>query len=302
MRAVKETYTYKTVGDCQIKADVYRVYGAGPAPVVVWIHGGALIGGGRGGVNYAMLHLLQRSGYTVVSIDYRLAPETKLPEIIEDVCDAFRWVREQGPRSFGIDPLRVGVMGGSAGGYLTLMAGIAVEPRPRALVSFYGYGDIIGPWYSEPDLFYRQQPAVTEQEARANVGTTPLAEDATGKDRFRFYLWCRQQGFWPREIMGVNDKERTEAFLPFCPERNVTPNYPPTLLLHGDADTDVPYQRSVDMAAALSRSGVAHELITIEGGAHGFDGRVRFADLELRPDTPEVQALVCARRFVHRLV
>lgn len=302
MRAVRETYTYKTVADCAIKADVYRVYSAEPAPVVVWIHGGALIGGGRAGVNYAMLQLLQRSGYAVVSIDYRLAPETKLPEIIEDVRDAFRWVGEQGPRLFGSDPLRIGVMGGSAGGYLTLMAGIAVEPRPRVLVSFYGYGDIIGPWYSEPDSFYCQQPAVTEQEARASVGTTPLAEDATGKDRFRFYLWCRQQGFWPREIMGVSDKECPEAFLPFCPERNVTPDCPPTLLLHGNADTDVPYQRSVDMAAALNRAGVAHELITIDGGPHGFDGRVRFADLELRPEAPEVQALTSARRFIQRFV
>jgi acetyl esterase/lipase len=302
VRAVKESYTYKTVDGCAIKADVYRVHSAKAAPVVVWIHGGALIGGGRGSVNYAMKHLLQRSGYAVVSIDYRLAPETKLPQIIEDVRDAFDWVREVGAKRFGFDSSRIGVLGGSAGGYLTLMSGLAVEPRPQALVSFYGYGDIVGPWYSEPDPFYRRQTAVTEEEARASVGSTPLSEDSTGKDRFRFYLWCRQNGYWPREIMGVDDKSHPAAFVPYCPERNVTKDYPPTLLLHGTADTDVPYRLSVDMAGALDRAGVPHDLVTIEDGSHGFDGRVRFADLELHPDMPEVQALACARRFIQRFV
>ena len=52
----------------------------------------------------------------VVSIDYRLAPETKLPAIVEDVQDACRWVRERGPKLFRIAPERLAVMGGSAGG------------------------------------------------------------------------------------------------------------------------------------------------------------------------------------------
>jgi dipeptidyl aminopeptidase/acylaminoacyl peptidase len=51
----------------------------------------------------------------------------------------------------------------------------------------------------------------------------------------------------------------------------VTKAYPPTILLHGDKDTDVPYQESVDMAAALKRAGVEHEFITASGGGHGFD-------------------------------
>ena len=64
-------------------------------------------------------------GYALVSFDYRLAPEVKLPAIIEDVQDAFRWLREQGPKLLHIDPDRVVVTGGSAGGYLTLMTGVA---------------------------------------------------------------------------------------------------------------------------------------------------------------------------------
>ena len=70
--------------------------------MVVWIHGGALIMGHRGGIDRALLGALTKAGYVVVSIDYRLAPETKLPAIVEDVQDACRWVRERGPKLFRV--------------------------------------------------------------------------------------------------------------------------------------------------------------------------------------------------------
>jgi acetyl esterase/lipase len=68
--------------------------------------------------------------HCVVSADYRLAPQAKLPEIIEDVRDFMRWVREKGPELFHADATKVIVAGSSAGGYLTMMTGI-LEPRPK---------------------------------------------------------------------------------------------------------------------------------------------------------------------------
>ena len=99
----KQTYTYKTVESCEIQADVYRVADDEMHPVIVWIHGGALIGGHRAGINPEQLEMYMGEGYNVVSIDYRLAPETKIKGIIEDVQDAFKWVREEGPELFNID-------------------------------------------------------------------------------------------------------------------------------------------------------------------------------------------------------
>ena len=72
----------------------------------------------------------------MVSVDYRLAPETKLPAILEDVRDAYRWVREKGPGLFHADPGRIAISGGSAGGYLTLASGFMDDPPPKALVAF----------------------------------------------------------------------------------------------------------------------------------------------------------------------
>jgi len=295
MSTRKTTHTFKTVGECEIKADVYRRAGDEARPVIVWIHGGALIVGSRSAVS-AIKHvpMYLDAGYALVSIDYRLAPETGLPAIIEDLRDALRWVREEGPSLFGADPERIAVVGHSAGGYLTLMSGLCIEPRPKALVSFYGYGDLIGEWYSKPDPFYCRHPLVPEGEARAGVGGPEISEtDLQSPERGAFYLYCRQQGSWPREVSGHDPEAEPEFFTPFCPLQNVTPDFPPTLLLHGEADTDVPYEQSVLMARELARAGVEHELITIPGGGHGFD----FA----QPDSPVVvQAFERVTAFLRR--
>ena len=83
--ATLRTYVYKTVGDLAIKADVYAYQDERVRPAVVWIHGGALINGHRAGVSGRVRRMAQENGYVLVSIDYRLAPETQLPEIIRDL-------------------------------------------------------------------------------------------------------------------------------------------------------------------------------------------------------------------------
>jgi acetyl esterase/lipase len=267
-----QTETYKTVDGLDIKADVYGAGTGAKRPAVVWIHGGALIMGSRRGVPRPLRERLLGYGYAIVSIDYRLAPETKLPGIIDDVRDAFRWVREQGSRRFGIDPDRIATAGGSAGGYLTLMSGFAVTPRPRALASFWGYGDLTTPWYAEPDAFYRKQPLVSKEEADRAVGATPLADPPDKNQRGRFYLYCRQQGIWPNRVAGHDARKESKWFDPYCPIRNVNAQYPPAILIHGTADTDVPYDESRNMAARLKQAGVEHEFLTIQGAGHGLSG------------------------------
>ena len=272
---LKQTCVYKTVGDCQVRADVYRMPGDGARPAILWLHGGALIFGDRETLSPDQLQRYLKAGYAIIAADYRLAPEVRLEAIVEDLQDAYDWVRVQGPELFHIDPERVAVIGHSAGGYLALMAGFCVNPRPKALVSFYGYGDLAGDWYSRPDPFYSQQPAVSKEKAYQGVGSSIITgtpfEGSLCEERYRFYVYCRQQGLWPKEVSGHDPSAEPKWFDPFCPLRNVTEDYPPTLLIHGDQDTDVPFQQSVLMAEELEYRGVAHALITMSNRGHVFD-------------------------------
>jgi acetyl esterase/lipase len=268
------TYTYKKVDGLEIKADVYRADDNERRPIVVWIHGGALIMGNRLGISDRVKKMVLGAGYVLVSIDYRLAPESKLPAVIEDVEDAFRWIHQEGAERFHGDAGKIAVMGGSAGGYLTLVSGYRVEPRPLALVSFWGYGDLIGDWYSTPSPHERHhQTKMSREEALRQVSGPPLSDDRERKGNGgAFYQHCRQQGIWPREVSGWDPRAEAAKFYPSMPLRNVTKEYPPTLMIHGTADTDVPYEQSALMAEELKRHGVVHELISIAGGEHGLGG------------------------------
>jgi acetyl esterase/lipase len=271
-----KTYLYKEADGLPIRADVYRSEGKLPLPVVVWIHGGALIQGSRSGVPRNLLDLCRAENFALVSIDYRLAPEVKLPAILDDVKDAFRWIHGAGAQAAGLDARKLVVAGGSAGGYLTLMSGIAVEPRPLALVSYYGYGDVDGEWYTTPSKFYLdKRPTIRREDALKGVGGPPITGPATpeaARARGNYYLYLRQNGLWTREVTGFDPERDRSKLDPYCPVRNVTPSYPPTLLLHGTEDTDVPYGLSVAMAEELKRHHVVHELLSVPGAGHGLTG------------------------------
>ena len=231
------------------------------------------MGGRQGGGGQATERFLD-AGYAVVSIDYRLAPETKLPQIIEDLEDAFRWIRSEGPALFGADTTRIAVMGSSAGGYLTLTSGFRVEPPPKVLVAFWGYGDLVGEWYSTPSPHARhQRKTMTAEEAEALSSGPPVANarDRAG-DGGAFYQYCRQTGLWPQLVSGFDPHTESEKFDPFMPVVNVNGEYPPTLLIHGTDDTDVPYAQSTMMADRFEEQGVPFQLYTVEGAEHGLAG------------------------------
>ena len=69
---------------------------------------------------------------------------------------------------------------------------------------------------------------------------------------------------------GWDPRKEADKFLPYMPERNVSAQYPPTILIHGEADTDVPFASSARMAEQLKRYGVEHRLLRFPGAEHGL--------------------------------
>ncbi|MDQ0973152.1 acetyl esterase/lipase [Neobacillus niacini] len=265
---MKKTVIYKEDVNFSIKADFYGTNHEN-APVIIYIHGGGLIWGTREEISEEMIKLYTNNGFSLFSIDYRLAPSTKLPEILEDIEDAIPWIQIEGPKQFSIDPTKIAVVGSSAGGFLALTAGTFTH-KPRAIVSFYGYGDLVGSWATSPSKYYCQKDIVSKELAYKLI-TDKILTEASVEERFLFYVYARQNGAWIEEITGVNLSNNKEALYQFCPNRNVTNEFPPTLLLHGTKDSDVPYEQSVFMRGALIKQSVEARLITIPNGEHVFD-------------------------------
>jgi acetyl esterase/lipase len=129
-----------------------------------------------------------------------------------------------------------------------------------------------GDWTTKPNASYRKGKLIDKKEAWAGVGEKILTSTnrKNGRGRGTFFLYLKQTGQWINAVSGFDPEKDRDKLTPFCPIRNVSPKYPPTLFLHGTADKDVSVEQSIAMARELKRNGVAHKLITIEGGGHGL--------------------------------
>ena len=196
-------------------------------------------------------------GFTVFSIRHGSSPRFNAAEAYGDVNRALRFVRLNAS-TYGVDPARLGVYGGSAGGHLSLMLGLAsdegdpdatdevlrVSSRVAAVVAYYAPVDL-RPWSGPIQGF----PAALRESALffARGVTVPGAADRFVALKFE-------------EDLGAS----------VSPILHVSSDDPPTLLVHGDADALVDLNNSELMRAALASAGVDTDLVVIEGAGHGF--------------------------------
>jgi acetyl esterase/lipase len=143
--------------------------------------------------------------------------------------------------------------------------------RPNAIISFYGYGDILGDWYSLPSPHYNKFPEISETEAAKRI-KSDVPTHAASEDRGPIYLRARQIGSWASLVSGFGQSEIREKLAAYCPVLNIDAHYPPTFLLHGDEDTDVPVEQSKDMYRALTDKNIKTQIYIQQKGGHGFDG------------------------------
>ncbi|NBV23033.1 MAG: alpha/beta hydrolase [Proteobacteria bacterium] len=234
---------YANAGGAHVQLNLARPKGvAGPLPAVLCIHGGGFRAGSREGYNKLILTLAQR-GFVAATISYRLAPMHQFPAAVHDTKAAVRWLRANAAK-YGIDPARIGVTGGSAGGHLAQFLGVTAgvkdfegEDNPgfsstvTCVVNVYGPSDFTKSYGKSVD---------------AHV-VLPM---------------------W----LGGNLETALAKHIQSSPLNWVTPNAAPTLILHGTEDKYVAYEQAVWMRDRLTACGVPVELITLEGAGHGFKG------------------------------
>lgn len=273
----RQVVTYKVVDGDSLKLGVMHPVGDDRCPLILSLHAGGLIMGGQPELESLSpgprLSRFLEAGYAVATVGYRVAPEHKLPEIVADVTDSYAWIRSNGPSLFSVDPDRIALFGRSAGAYLSLLAGARLNPRPRSIVAFYGPTDISGTWITD---FRIPPPERRVKLEFINWPEEPISREEAngflkGPDRFKYVLYCYQQGIWPMEVTGRDPAVEPEWFHSYEPVRLVSEDYPPTVLLYGEADTAIPVTQGTRMAAELEKFGVEHRLLTFPGYGHMFD-------------------------------
>ena len=172
----QDSVVYGEAGGEKLTMDYYAPSGPGPHPIVIIIHGGGFVGGtSKNGSEAYCADFLAPAGYSVLSINYRLAPKYPYPAMVEDVVRAIRLIRFHAP-DFNGDPHKIALVGGSAGGYLSNMVGLLNAPgaRVQAVVTLFGPSDFRGKPMNENvhallDEFVRQKG-----EQAALAGASPI--------------------------------------------------------------------------------------------------------------------------------
>jgi acetyl esterase len=150
-RGLWKDITYSRPGGRALRMDAFIPQGRGPFPAVIVMHGGGWEAGDKVTYVSPVFQPLAEAGFAWFSIDYRLTPYVRIPEQLEDLRNAIRFVREHAAW-YHVDPKRIAILGESASGHL--VAQVASEPcdgcAVQAVVSFYGVYDF-APWTQKPD-------------------------------------------------------------------------------------------------------------------------------------------------------
>lgn len=233
--------------------DIYVPATPGPHPLVLYIHGGGWIGGhtrhsGALADFPKVLARLASEGFTVASLEYRLSGEAKFPAQLQDANAALRFLR-QNAAQYRIDPAKVGLWGGSAGGHLAALTGVTcrnttLDPKAggdacvQAVVTWYGVYDFAG------------------------MNATPDGNAAGGK------------------LLGCDGPCPADRIHSVSPVTYIDAKDPAFLLIHGEGDKVVPVTQSRLGEAALRRAGVPVETIYIPAVDHSFIGATSVATRE----------------------
>jgi len=242
---VERDLVYARYGDREMKLDLYRpASGAGPFPAIVFIHGGGWSAGNKNAFRRQAAYQATK-GFAGACIAYRLSGEATYPAAAHDSKAAVRWVRANAAK-YSINPDKIGAAGGSAGGHLVAILGTSAKLRKLE-------GDGGNPGFSS-----RVQAVVSFNGVFDLAGAAAKSANATGPIAL---------------FLGGPYDHMPQVYAEASPMTHVDKSSAPFLLLHGTADSTVPYQQSVDMQKKLEAAGVRAELYSAEGAQHGFFNR-----------------------------
>ncbi|KAH9478072.1 Non-reducing polyketide synthase pkbA [Psilocybe cubensis] len=285
---------YKRADGVDIFMDVYipsTASKASPASILLWWHGGGLLQGSRKAVAPHMLQAPEKHNLCIVSVDYRLAPQTRMPGILEDCLDAIdfihgvRFAEQTGHRA---NPSKIVVSGSSAGGWLSLLAGTGIgykacglpAPRPvQGIVAIYPITDLLDPFWKtkqRPVSYMDRVIDFSEVESFVDPTSAKTSWSAPDGKRSIFYHYMVQEAILSSLLLdGTNIKEEHFSIAAGIKLKKDTV-IPPIYIVTGNSDGKVPHVQSLDVVAALKEIGEEVEYEELDGLDHGFDREAEY--------------------------
>lgn len=230
---------YKYVDSISLQLDFYKLRNLkNPAPVMIFIHGGSWRSGKRSDylpylVDYA------KKGYVTATVSYRLIKQAVFPAAVQDVNCAIKYIKNHAGE-YGIDPDKVVLIGGSAGGHLSLLLGyggheeifnqdcaLDIDSKVNAIIDLYGPADL----------------------------TTPYAIST----------------YQVQDFLNVSYESNPEIYRMASPKTFISTDDPPTLIFQGTIDSLVPVSQSDSLDLWLGKAGIPHEYHRLKGWPHTMD-------------------------------
>jgi acetyl esterase len=239
---------YGRPGGKPVLLDLHVPDGPGPFPAAILVHGGGFDEGSKSTNVRPLFDPLANAGFAWFSIDYRMAPEFRFPQAIDDMNNAIRWVKSSAAK-YHVDVSKIVIIGESAGGFLVNYAAANETPETKvaAVVDIYGAVD-----YAKLALLRRDHPE------RFNMASINRHVSHGGGIRF----------FGAEKL----DEAGLGKLRAISPIEAVHKGMPPFLCIHGNKDDQVAYEQSTEMCDAMHKVGARCELITVAGGGHGMGG------------------------------
>lgn len=237
---------FARVGEHSLKLDLHLPLAEVPRrlPLIVYVHGGAWRAGSK---NDVPLRDLVKQGFVIASVDYRLSTQAQFPAQVHDIKAAIRFLRAKG-KDYKVDPTRIAIVGTSAGGHLAALVGVTNEVKELE-------GEV-GDYRSESSAVQ----VIISLFGASNLETILGQSTPHG-------LSVRVPAL--QLLLGGQPAEKPELARLASPVRHVGIGDPPLLLIHGDADPQMPFEQSRELQRAYEAAKLSVQFKAIPGGEHG---------------------------------
>jgi acetyl esterase/lipase len=250
--SVAADITYHRASGADLKLDVYRPSNAtGPTPVLMFMHGGGWTNGSKNSSLFAFLPFLEM-GWAVVNVEYRLADVALAPAAVEDCRCALRWIY-QNAMQYKFDLDNIVTTGQSAGGHLALTTGMIPE---SAGLDRQCPGDRRRAW-TTGELGTQEMKVAAVLDFYGITDVEDLMNRKPGTSGNFTEAWLGSA------------MDRAAIAKRVSPTTYVRKGLPPIMIIHGTADSVVPFDQATKLKKMLDAAGTPNQLYPVEGGGHG---------------------------------